>query len=50
MNNPMFAQAMQMAKGKTPDQLKQVALDMAKQKGMTQEEMSKFFGQFGVKL
>lgn len=50
MNNPAFIQAMQMAQGKSPDQLKQVALDMAKQKGMSQEDMTKFFGQFGVKL
>ena len=50
INNPMFAQVMQMAQGKSPEQLKQVALDMAKQKGMSQEDMNKFFGQFGIKI
>lgn len=50
MNNPMFAQVMQMTQGKTPDQLKQMALDMCKQKGMTQQDMDRFFGQFGIKL
>lgn len=50
MNNPMLMQAMQLAQGKTPDQLKQVAIDMAKQKGMSKEQMDQFFGQFGIKL
>ena len=50
MNNPMFAQVMQMTQGKSADQLKQMALDMCKQKGMNQADMDKFFGQFGIKL
>ena len=50
MNNPMLTQAMQMAQGKSPKELKQVALDMAKQKGMSQQEINTFFGQFGIKL
>ena len=50
MNNPMLMQAMQMAQGKSTDQLKQMALDMCKQKGMSQQDMDKFFGQFGIKL
>lgn len=50
INNPMFAQVMQMAQGKSSDQLKQMALDMCKQKGMSQADMDKFFGQFGIKL
>lgn len=50
MNNPMMAQAMSIAQGKSPDELKKIALDMAKQKGMSQQDMEKFFGQFGVKL
>lgn len=50
MNNPMLMQAMQMAQGKSSDQLKQLALDMCKQKGMSQQDMDKFFGQFGIKI
>lgn len=50
MNNPMLMQAMQMAQGKSTDQLKQMALDLCKQKGMSQQDMDKFFGQFGIKL
>lgn len=50
MNNPMLNQVMQMTQGKTPEQLKQLVLDTCKQKGMSQADMEKFFGQFGMKL
>lgn len=50
INNPMFTKAVQMAQGKTPDQLKQIALEMCEQKGMSQKEREDFFSRFGMKL
>lgn len=33
-NNPLFQQAQQMAKGKTPDQLKQTCINICRSKGI----------------
>lgn len=42
--NPQMQQAMQMVQGKTPEQLKQMAENMAKERGMTVEQVAKNIG------
>ena len=45
-NNPQAAQAMQIIQGKSPEQLRQIAANMAKERGMTIEQVMQ---QLGVK-
>lgn len=43
-NNPQAAQAMKIMQGKSPEQLKQIATNMAKERGMTVEQVMQQFG------
>ena len=45
-NNPQAAQALQIIQGKSPEQLRQIAANMAKERGMTIEQVMQ---QLGVK-
>ena len=38
-NNPLFQQAMKMASGKNPTEMKEIASNIASQKGITQEQL-----------
>ena len=42
--NPMAAQAMNLIQGKTPEQLREIAENMAKQRGTTVEEIARQYG------
>ncbi len=42
--NPRMQQAYSMVQGKTPEQLKQMAENMAKERGMTVEQVAKNIG------
>lgn len=42
--NPQMRQALSMVQGKTPDQLKQMAENMAKERGVTVEQIAKNIG------
>ena len=42
--NPMIAQAASLIQGKTPEQLHQIADNMAKQRGTTVEEIARQYG------
>lgn len=42
--NPQMQQAISMIQGKTPEQLKQMAENMAKERGMTVEQVAKNIG------
>lgn len=42
-NNPLFARAQQMAEGKTPEELQQIAINICKEKGLDLEQMLKQF-------
>lgn len=44
MQNPMAAQAMNIIQGKTPEQLNQIADNMANQRGTTVEEIARQYG------
>ena len=45
-NNPLFARAQQMAEGKTPEELQQIALNICKEKGLDMNQMLQQFKQF----
>lgn len=49
-NNPMLARAMQMGQGKDAQQLQQTVRNLARQRGMSDEELGRFVGQFGLHL
>lgn len=49
-NNPMFQRAMQMGQGKSPEQLQQTVLNLAKQRGMDEQQLNQFLGNFGLKI
>lgn len=42
--NPQAAQAINMIQGKTPQQLQQIATNMAKERGTTPQEIAKSLG------
>ena len=43
-NNPQAAQAMKIMQGKSPEQLKQIATNMAKERGMTIDQVMQQLG------
>lgn len=45
-NNPLFTRAQQMAEGKTPEELQQIALNICKEKGLDMNQMLQQFKQF----
>lgn len=49
-NNPQFQQAMNMAQGKTPEQLQQTAMNLAKTKGVDFQELLKMFQNAGLSV
>lgn len=48
--NPMMSRAMQMGQGKSPEQIQNIVRNLAKQKGMNDEQLNQFLNQFGLKL
>ena len=44
MNNPQVRQAMQMMRGKSPEQLRQIANNMAAERGTTVEDIARQLG------
>lgn len=47
--NPLLSRAMQMGAGKDENQLREIAMNLCQQHGMNPQQMSQFFGQFGVR-
>lgn len=48
--NPMLARALQMGQGKDVNQLQQTVRNIARQRGMTDEQLQQFLGQYGLKI
>jgi hypothetical protein len=44
VQNPIVGRALQMMEGKTPEQLKQMAYNMAQEAGTTPEQIARNFG------
>lgn len=49
-NDPIMQRAMQMAQGKSPEQLQQTVRNLAQQKGMSTDQLNQFLSQYGLKL
>ena len=49
-NNPNYQRAMQMIQGKSPQELQQVAVNLAGQRGISREQMQQMMSQFGINL
>ena len=49
-NDNKFQQAMKMAQGKTPDQLKETALNLAKTQGIDPKQIMGVLSNFGIKI
>ena len=48
--NPMMSRAMQMGKGKNEAQLKETVRNLAKQRGMSDEQLQQMLSNFGLTL
>lgn len=48
--NPMMGRAMQMGKGKNEVQLKETVRNLAKQRGMSDEQLRQMLSNFGLTL
>ncbi len=48
--NPMLARALQMGQGKDINQLQQTIRNIAKQRGMSDEQLQQFVGQYGLRM
>lgn len=49
-NNPFFQQAMKMAEGKGPQEMKEIINNVAQQKGITPEQINNFASMFGITM
>lgn len=49
-NNPAFNMAMNMAQGKSPQQIQQIVRNIAKERGMDDNQLNQFLSQFGLKI
>ena len=49
-NDPKFQQAMKMVQGKTPDQLKETAFNLAKTQGIDPKQIMGVLSNFGIKI
>ena len=49
-NNPNYKRAMQMIQGKSPQELQQVAMNLAQQRGINRQQMQNMLNQFGMKI
>ena len=49
-SNPLMGRAMQMGKGESDDELKVIAQNLARQRGMNEKQFSDFLSSFGLNL
>ena len=47
-SNPLLQRAMQMAQGKSPEQMRVIAQNLASQRGMSPEQFNQYLHQFGL--
>ena len=48
--NPLMQRAMMMSQGKSPQEMQQIVRNLARQKGMSDEQLNQMLGQFGLRL
>lgn len=49
-NNPAYNRAMEMAKGKKPQEMEQVIKNMAKERGIDENQLKQMASVFGIKM
>lgn len=49
-SNPIYQQVMQMTQGKNPNQIQQIIKNVAHERGMNEQQLNQFIGQFGLKF
>jgi hypothetical protein len=49
-SNPVFQQARKMAEGKSPEQMKETVLNLAKTQGVDIQQIMGMLNQFGIKI
>ena len=49
-NNPLFGRTMEMAQGKSPEQLKETVMNLAQQRGIDPQQAQQLLSQFGIKI
>ena len=47
--DPTFTRAMQMAQGKSPQQVEQIVRNLCQERGINYEQLKQNFSQFGMK-
>ena len=47
--DPTFSRAMQMAQGKSPQQVEQIVRNLCQERGINYEQLKQNFSQFGMK-
>ncbi len=48
--NPLFAQALKMSKGQSADSMKQIVMNVAKEKNIDPQELNQWAHEFGLSL
>ena len=48
--NPLMGRALQMGQGKSVDELKVIAQNLARQRGMTEKQLGQFLSGLGLRL
>ena len=48
--NPLMHRAMMMAKGKSPEEIRAIAINLAQQQGMTPQDVDNMVRSFGFRL
>ena len=49
-NNPLFQRAIQMTQGKSEEEIKQIVLNVAQERGIDKNKLNTMLSQFGYKL
>lgn len=49
-NNPMMSQAQKMLEGKSPQEMQNTIINIARQKGIDENQLRQMANQFGIKL
>ena len=49
-NNPAYGRAIEMAKGKSPQEIEQMIKNMAKERGIDENQLKQMANMFGIKM
>lgn len=49
-NDPLMQRAMQMGRGKNPQQLQETVRNLARQRGMDDQQLNQLLSQFGLRI